>query len=207
MENVGYYWAKFCKKIRGSAIKNSIIDKTSKVEAGSTIVNTKFERHSFCGYDCTIINCQIGSFCSIANKVSIGQSSHPMEWVSTSPVFRERKDSVKKKYSEHVYRNELVTNIGNDVWIGENVLIKAGVTIGHGAVIGMGSIVTKDVEPYAIVAGCPAKKIRNRFDDRIIKRLLESRWWEFHDEKLYKYAPFFTNPEKFLDELEREYRK
>jgi len=193
-----YLWAKLCKKIRGCAVIYSRIDKTSKIEAGSTIVNTTFGRHSFCGYDCTILNCDVGGFCSIANNVIIGGARHPMEWVSMSPVFSSRKDSVKKKFSMHTKSSDLRTIIGNDVWIGEKSLIKAGVMIGDGAVIGMGSVVTRDVQPYAIVAGSPAKEIRKRFDNTTIAALLEIKWWTLPDSTLVKYAPYFTNPEEFI---------
>ena len=96
-----YFWSKLLKKLRGSAIVNTTIHKTSKVESGSHVVNTTFDKHSFCGYDCKIENCDIGSFCSIANHVIIGGAFHPMEWVSTSPVFYEGRDSVKAKFSIH----------------------------------------------------------------------------------------------------------
>jgi ADP-glucose pyrophosphorylase len=96
-----YFWSKILKKLRCNSIKNSIIHKTSKVESGSHIVNTTFAKHTFCGYDCEIVNCDIGSFCSIANNVVIGGGMHPIEWVSTSPVFYEGRDSVNTKFSEH----------------------------------------------------------------------------------------------------------
>lgn len=196
-----YIWAKVFKKIRGRAILNSKIHKSSKIESGSHIVNSSFARHSFCGYDCEIINCDIGSFCSIANNVTIGGSQHPLEWVSTSPVFRAGRDSVVKKYSEHVFKDDKRTTICHDVWIGEKALIKQGVTVGTGSVIGMGSVVTKNVDPFTIVAGCPAKMIRRRFDDVIINKLQEIKWWEFTDEELLKYAPFFINPQSFIEKV------
>src|SRR6185312_1217704 len=99
--NILYILSKVLKKIRGSSIINSKIDKTSKVESGSHIVNTTFDRYSFCGYDCEIVNCDIGSFCSIANNVKIGGGMHPMQWVSMSPVFYEGRDSIKAKFSKH----------------------------------------------------------------------------------------------------------
>ena len=196
--NLMYLWAKFMKKVRGSAIVDSRIDGSSKVEAGSTIVNSTFDRHSFCGYDCTIINCSVGSFCSIANGVVIGGSRHPMEYASTSPVFLSHKDSVKMKYSRHEYSLKLRTVIESDVWIGEMTLIKAGVKIGVGAVIGMGSIVTRDVEPYSIVAGNPARFIRKRFDDETIGALLELKWWTLPDSQLKEIAPYFNDVPKIL---------
>lgn len=191
-----YLWTKIIKKLRGRAIINSKIAKTSKIHSGSHIVNSSMGRYSYCGYDCQIINCEIGSFCSIANNVSIGASMHPIEWVSTSPVFRAGRDSIKIKYSEHEYCGEKKTIIGHDVWIGERSLIKQGVTIGTGSIIGMGSVVTKDIEPYSIVAGCPAKLIRKRFDNSVIKKMFITQWWNKDDDWLKRNAEYFNDINK-----------
>jgi len=201
--SLSYIWSKFCKKIRGSAIRNSQIHTTSKIESGSSIVNSVFDKYSFCGYDCTIINCDIGAFCSIANNVMVGGAQHPMEWVSTSPLFYAGRDSIRKKFSSHNRGGDARTSIDHDVWIGEYALIKAGVHIGAGAVIGMGSVVIKNVAPYTIVAGCPAKVIRKRFDDNTVNELLAIKWWEFDDEALHKYAKFITSPEDFIREVKK----
>ncbi|XPS39419.1 CatB-related O-acetyltransferase [Aliarcobacter butzleri] len=182
--NITYIWSKFLKKLRLSALKDCKIDKTSKVESGCNLVNITMDRHSFCGYNCEMTNVEIGSFCSIANGVIIGGGMHPIDWVSMSPVFYEGRDSVKAKFSEHKRENVLKTIIGHDVWIGQNCLIKQGVTIGNGSVIGMGSIVTKDVEPYTIVAGNPAKVIRKRFNNKIIESLEKSEWWNFNNNQV-----------------------
>jgi len=198
-----FYYSKLLKKLRGSAILNSTIHKTSKIESGSQIVNTTIDRHSFCGYDCQIINCNIGSFCSIANNVIIGGAMHPISWVSTSPVFYEGRDSVKKKYSFHKRELDKTTHIENDVWIGQNSMIKQGVTIGTGAIIGMGSVVTKDVEPYSIVGGNPAKLIRKRFDENLIESLLQSKWWDYSDEQLNFVSKYFTNPIEFIHFIQK----
>jgi len=199
-----YFWAKILKKLRGSAIINSKIHKSSKIGSGSHIVNSTFEKYSFCGYDCQIIDCDVGSFCSIANNVVIGVAKHPTEWVSTSPVFYyEGRNSLKAKFSTHKREPSKRTKIGHDVWIGESCLIKQGVEIGNGAVIGMGSVVTKDVEPYTIVAGCPARVIRKRFDDYIIDKLQEIKWWEFEDKELCQYAQYVTNPKEFIERVKR----
>ncbi len=198
-----YFWTKFIKKLRGKAIINSQIHKTSRVESGSHIVNSNFGKYSYCGYDCEIINCDIGAFCSIANHVVIGGGKHPMEWVSMSPVFYEGRCSLKVKFSKHKREAIKRAKIGHDVWIGERALIKQGVAIGNGAVIGMGSVVTKDVEPYTIVAGCPARVIRKRFDDKVIDILEETKWWEFGDEELKQYSKYFANPDDFIGKVKK----
>ena len=199
--NLIYLWSKMFKKLRGSAIKNSSIHKTSKIEAGSQIVNTLMEKHSFCGYDSEISNCEIGSFTSIANGVVIGGGMHPIDWVGTSPVFYEGRDSVSAKFSEFQREEFKTTLIGHDVWIGRNALIKQGVTIGNGAVVGMGSVVTKDIAPYAIVGGNPAKLIRYRFSDEIIEELLASKWWELPENELKEYATYVKDPALFIEKL------
>ena len=196
-----YYWNKILKKLRASAILNSEIHKTSKIESGSNIVNTVMDKHSFCGYNCEITNAKIGSFCSIANGVIIGGGMHPYNWVSTSPAFYKGRDSIKKKYATHQREPIKKTIIGHDVWIGQNVLIKQGIVVGTGAVIGMGSIVTKDVEPYSIVGGNPAKIIKKRFNEEIIKGLLKSEWWLYDEETINRKAKYFKNPKEFLKTL------
>lgn len=198
---IQYYWSKVLKKIRGVALKDSQIHKTSKVESGSSLVNTFMDKHSFCGYNCEITNCRIGSYTSIANGVVIGGGMHPVDWVGMSPVFYEGRDSVRAKFSHHVRPTPMETTIGHDVWIGQNVLIKQGISIGHGAVIGMGSVVTKDIPPYAIAAGNPARIIRMRFDEQTVEKLLKIEWWNFSDDKLQLAATSFKSVDEFLKQV------
>ncbi len=198
--SIVYLLGRLQKKARLSAVKSSSIHRTSVVEAGCQIVSCRIERHSFCGYDCVILNAEIGMFCSIADQVYIGGSQHPMHFVSTSPVFLSHRDSVKTKFSRHIYQSMPKTVIGNDVWIGFGAKIRAGVSVGHGAVIGMGSVVTSDVAPYAIVAGNPAREIRRRFSPEICDGLLRSEWWLYSDKILTNCARNFNNPDNFLKE-------
>lgn len=193
-----YFYSRALKKARGSALRGSVIHDSSKVESGSTVVNSSMARHSFCGYDCSIINCDIGAFCSIASKVSIGGARHPTEFVSTSPVFLSHKDSVREKFAYHEYLPVIRTTVGNDVWIGEGVLVKAGMKIGDGSVIGMGAVVTKDVAPYSIVAGNPAQLIRLRFESDVIDALLRMKWWTLPDSELRRLGPVFNDPGAML---------
>jgi acetyltransferase-like isoleucine patch superfamily enzyme len=196
-----YYLKRVFKKIGGYELKNSIIHKTSKVEAGSQIVNSKFDKYTFCGYNCEIINTEIGPFCSISNDVKIGNYNHPMNWGSTSPAFIEGRDSISKKFSKHTNIDQKLTKIEADVWIGTNVIVKQGVVIGTGAIIGAGSVVTKNVEPYSIVAGNPASLIRYRFNSEYVEVLLKSKWWTFNEDKLSIFAKKINNIDDFVNEL------
>lgn len=195
---IKYIIARIIHKSRLSAVANSDIHPTSAIESGSQVVNTSMDRHSFCGYDCVLLNCDIGSFCSLADQVYIGGSHHPIHFVSTSPVFLSHRDSVKAKFARHNFSHQPLTRIGNDVWIGHGAKIKAGISIGHGAVVGMGSIVTKDVPPYAIVAGNPARIIRSRFPKEIVDGLLKSAWWDGADDALEKMGEICNDPVAFL---------
>lgn len=198
-----YILSKVIKKTRLSSVLNSSIHKTSKVESGSNIINTQIDKYSFCGYDCEIINTKIGRFCSIADNVRIGSVNHPINWISTSPVFYKGKDSVKKKFSEHERPKDQEVIIGNDVWIGANVLIKQGVRVGDGAIIGMGSVVTKDIPNYQIFAGNPAKFIRDRFDENIKIELQKIKWWDFDEKKLDEVAKYSNDIIKFIEECKK----
>tara|TARA_B110001452_G_scaffold267650_1_gene278864 strand:+ start:10147 stop:10791 length:645 start_codon:yes stop_codon:yes gene_type:complete len=198
---LNYYWAKILKKIRGKAILDSTIRRTSKVESGCNLIDVFMDKHTFCGYDCEIMNCEIGSYVSIASGVVIGGGMHPLDWVAMSPVFYEGRDSVKKKFSEFKREESKRVIIGHDVWIGQNALIKQGISIGTGSVIGMGSVVTKDVLPYSIVAGNPARLIRMRFDSETINSLIKSEWWNLEENLLVKVAENIKDPAAFLESI------
>lgn len=154
--------------------------------------------------DGSIQNCTIGRYCSIARNVKIGNGSHPTNWLSVNACqYIKEFHEYDKLFNERIkiknFQPYKHTVIGNDVWIGANVYIKDGLKIGDGAIIGANSVVTHDVEPYAIVAGCPAKIIRYRFTPEIIKELLELQWWK------YNIADFgdidFDNIEKAISKL------
>ena len=199
---ISYYFAKFIKKMHLPAVKNSDINKKAKVCPGAHILDSQVGKYSYVGNFSTIINCEIGGFCSIADYCEIGAMSHPLDWVTTSPVMYGGKNCLKKNFSNRKYNDSKHTVIQNDVWIGAGAKIKAGVRISTGAVIGMGSVLTKDVGPYEIWAGNPARLIRKRFGDEIIEELLKSNWWTWNDEKISEYADIFDNPNKFCEVIE-----
>ena len=205
MISLKYLYAKFFKLVlRGKCVINSNCDKSAVIMSGANFVNSSLGQCSYVGYDSEIINPDIGKFCSIANYVFIGGAEHPMQWVSTSPVFQNAKHSgPTKRFAKHNLPASKRTIIENDVWIAHGAIIKAGVKIGNGAVVGAGAIVTKDVPPYAIVAGNPAKIIKYRFDEKTIQGLLNSQWWILSEEKLKSVASFVKEPEKFIEALRR----
>ncbi|QOW54221.1 MULTISPECIES: CatB-related O-acetyltransferase [Acinetobacter] len=194
---------KFFKKLRFYSIRNCTVGDYVKINSGSQFFNSKISDYSYCGYDCNIINTNIGKFCCISDNVIIGGIDHPMHFVSTSSVFLSHKDSSKIKFGNLNYLPKIYTYIGHDVWIGNRVTVKSGVNIGVGAVVGAGSVVTKDIPPYAIVVGNPAKIIKYRFDEETRNKLLGTEWWNFSEEKLKKLSVFFDDPVKFLEELEK----
>jgi acetyltransferase-like isoleucine patch superfamily enzyme len=204
IRKIEYYISKLIKKLHFRAILNSQIDKRSKVSAGSQLVNVTMGKYSDIGYDCTLVNVKVGSFCSFASNIIIGGANHTVSWVSTQPVFNENKDNLPYKFSEHKFEQFNETIIGSDVWIGNNVLIKGGVNVGHGAIIGMGSVVTKDIPPYEIWAGNPAKFIKRRFDDNIATELLKLKWWEWEDRIIKQYASKFNNVVEFIKNVKQE---
>ena len=141
----------------------------------------------------------IGKYCSISHNVKIGMGPHPLNFVSTSPFLYLKRNNIVEKDLFDEYREKGYTTIEHDVLIGANSIILAGVKIGTGAVVGAGSIVTKDVKPYHIVAGNPAKVIGKRFDDKTIEQLLLSQWWDMKISDL----PSINNIKKFLEGLEK----
>lgn len=199
---ISYLIAKIIKKSYLPAIKNSNIDKTSKICSASQLRNVDINKYSYVGPACSITDTEIGSFCSIAANSSIGGGSHPINWVSSSPVFTNGKNIMGENFSSHNFNPYKKTIIKNDVWIGTNCLIKSGVIIGNGSVIGMGSVVTKDIGDYEIWAGNPARFIRKRFTNEIIEQLLKSEWWLWSNEELRRKSINFNNIEKFITEIE-----
>ncbi len=197
--NIKLLLAKGLKKLLNPpALRDCFLDSTSKVCSKSEVNSVRMGKYSYIGNDCFMVNVDIGAFCSIADRVCIGGASHPIERVSSSPVFHEGNNVLGVNFQSFPYEFTPKTTIGNDVWIGIGAIVKAGVTIHNGAVIGAGSVVTHDIPAYEIWAGNPARKIRNRFDKAIAEKIELSEWWSKSDEEIRKLSKQFDDVNAFI---------
>lgn len=168
-----------------------------RIERNNGIYSSTIGRYSYTGKNTIILHAIIGSFCSISWNVTIGGGNHDYARVCQHSLLYDaqsgiRPDGVEESYDR--FSKPLV--IGNDVWIAAGAVIMRGVTIGDGAVIAANAVVTKDVPPYAIVAGSPAKIIKYRFTEDIIELLTQLRWWEWPIKKIKQhYSLLSEQPE------------
>ena len=164
-------------------IRNSSLEGNAKISSDSLVSNSFIGKYFAIGNFSYLQRATTGRYVTIGSRVSIGAFSHPTDWLSTlefqfrdsTPFYGERVDESSLKSIENYL---LQTTIDPDVWIGDNAFVKTGVHVGTGSIIAAGSVVTKNILPYQIVGGNPARIIRHRFDDKIIQRLLNTKWWE-----------------------------
>lgn len=179
---------------------NSVLDESVLLVSPYSISDSKIGKGSYISKNSTVSMTNIGKFCSIGPNFLSGWGVHPLEGISTSPVFY---STLKQNGMTFCSKDKIVErkeiNIGNDVFIGMNVTILDGATIGDGAVIAAGAVVTCDVEPYAVVGGVPAKHIKYRFKDEQIKDLLKISWWDWDSEKLKDVEKMFFDVDKFIN--------
>lgn len=183
--------------------KISTISDNTVLFSNVVLLNANVDKYTYIQSGSVVSSANIGKFCSIASNVTIGLAAHPTCMVSTSPIFYDNTQPLPFFFTaQKEFENIMPTTyIESDVWVGQNVMIKSGITIGVGAIVGTGAVVTKNVEPYSIVGGIPAKHIKYRFEKDIREKLLTSKWWTLNEEKLTKLASYFAKPELFLEKL------
>jgi len=184
--------------------KDSFVGKNAVLFRDVLLQNTKINDYSYVQSNSMLMNSNISKFCSIASNVQIGLQEHPLNMVCSNPIFYDNTQPLPFFFAKKkIFKNDgEITNVDADVWIGYGTIVKSGVTIGIGAVIGAGAVVTKNVEPYSIVAGVPAKHIKYRFEKEIRDELIKSKWWVLDEERLKKLAPYFNDPKLFLEKLD-----
>lgn len=175
------------------------------------LANVKVGYSSFIGRDSIISNTRIGRYTCIAGlQTAIGRHPVKGECVAVHPAFYSSEGQYGYTYANETIFEEvrftdkeqsINIDIGNDVWIGKGVMVTDGVSVGDGAVIGACSLVLSDVEPYAIYAGVPAKKVGERFDKETVSKLLQLRWWDKGEVWIAEHAGEFRDPDRFLENL------
>lgn len=167
-------------------------------------------------YTTSLYHCHVGRYTQIAEAAIIGPPQHPTDWFTTHPFAFTRPEELPNMYrlpdfarlapeggeaAHYTSTVPLTTVLGNEVWVGAGAMIQRGVTVGDGAIVAAQALVTRDVPPYAIVAGCPARVQRMRFSDAIVERMLALQWWQY-DLAPHKHSLNFSRVEETLEKLE-----
>lgn len=191
----------------GASLTESTFGAYVEIAEGCRIAHAEIGDYSYCDRYCDIANTSVGKFANIASFVRIGATDHPLDRASLHHfMYRSASlwDDAEDDAAWFAKRRTRRATIGNDTWIGHNAQIKPEITVGHGAVIASGAIVTKDVAPYEIVAGTPARHLRWRQPKEIAARLIALAWWDWDHQTLRARLDDFRalSAEAFLDRYE-----
>jgi len=195
---------------KSSFVAGSVFEGRNMIGSNTHFRDSYIGIGSYISNDCWINNTDIGRYCSIASFVRIGFGTHPSDtFVSTHPSFYyntlsqipftfHKSPEPAFKYYNFV-RDHYLVEIGNDVWIGAGAIILDGVKIGDGAIVAAGAVVAKDVPPYTIVGGVPAREIKKRLSDQQIEFLLKDKWWESDFDEIHKNYIKYQNIGEYIE--------
>lgn len=191
----------------GCEIVNSQFGRWCEIGAASRVINSTFEDYAYCDRMADIANATVGRFANIAAMTRIGPTDHPFANAAQHHFLYRSSyywDDVTDDAAFFAARAARRTTLGADCWIGHGAIIKPEVTVGIGAIVASGAVVTKDVAPFMIVAGCPAQPLRARFSDAVIARLLALAWWDWEHDALRAALMDFRSlkAEAFLEKYE-----
>jgi phosphonate metabolism protein (transferase hexapeptide repeat family) len=190
-----------------ATVKNSILGRYTEVGAGCHLNDSTLGDYSYCVENTQIAYASIGKFSNIASHVRIYASKHPMQLASLHHFTYRSSwyfDDIDDNKDFFDWRASNGISIGHDTWIGHGAVIMPGVTVGNGAIVGSNAVVTRDVAPYMIAVGVPAKPIRSRFDDVTAARMEALAWWDWPHQRLHDAMPDFRtlSAADFLDKYE-----
>ena len=184
-----------------SRIVDSQVGAWTELGPESTLLESTFGDYSYAAGPVSIVYTDVGKFCSIASLVRINPGNHPMQRVTQHHLTYRRSQYGFGEDDQEFFnwRRSHRCEIGHDVWIGHGSVIMPGVKVGIGAVVGAGAVVTKDVEPYTIVAGVPAKLIRPRFAADVVEKLMQIAWWEWDHATITERFDSLLDMNEFLE--------
>lgn len=182
-----------------SELENAETGEQTQLYKPYHIYNSQIGDYTYIAQNAYISETRIGRFCSVGPNLLCGWGIHPVNTLSTHPMFysTQKQNGITLSKSDKIEERKKIT-IGNDVMIGANVTILDGVTIGDGAIIGAGAIVSKDIAPYAIAVGSPIQISKYRYPPETIEKLLQIKWWNWEKDKLTEVEKYFDNVEEFV---------
>jgi phosphonate metabolism protein (transferase hexapeptide repeat family) len=168
-------------------VRNSSLGRYTELGEGVVMLNSSMDDYSYAVRFADIANASIGKFCNIASFVRIGATDHPMERASQHHFLYRSNDywaDAEPDAAFFAHRESRRATVGHDIWLGHGAMVMPEVTVGHGAVVAAKAVVTRDVAPYAVVAGVPARQIRWRHPPALAERLMALGWWDWDHARL-----------------------